>query len=175
MIEILEKPPQAVIRLHDADNVVIARSNVEIGTRLGDGLTCRSQCLRAIRSPRADPERRAHPQVQRDDRLRRHDITPGRSCIRTTWSFGNSTATTPTRRTIVPSSCSPRANAQPSWASCAQTGKSPRATTSAAVHRELLGHGSPQGRRVVHAGAACRISECRWVVAFAHATGCAWR
>ena len=44
MIEILEKPAAGpVIRLHDADNVVIARSNVEIGTRLGDGLTCRSQ------------------------------------------------------------------------------------------------------------------------------------
>ena len=44
MIEILEKPAAGpVIRLHDADNVVIARANVEIGTKLGDGLTCRSQ------------------------------------------------------------------------------------------------------------------------------------
>ncbi len=44
MIEILEKPAAGpVIRLHDADNVVIARSIVEIGTRLGDGLTCRSR------------------------------------------------------------------------------------------------------------------------------------
>ncbi len=44
MIEILEKPAAGpVIRLHDADNVVIARANVEIGTQLGGGLTCRSQ------------------------------------------------------------------------------------------------------------------------------------
>ena len=44
MIEVLEKPAAGpVIRLHEADNVVIARSNVEIGTKLGDGLTCRSQ------------------------------------------------------------------------------------------------------------------------------------
>ena len=44
MIEILEKPAVGpVIRLHDADNVLIARANVEIGTRLADGLTCRSQ------------------------------------------------------------------------------------------------------------------------------------
>ena len=44
MIEVLEKPAAGpVIRLHEADNVVIARANVEIGTKLGDGLTCRSQ------------------------------------------------------------------------------------------------------------------------------------
>src|SRR5688572_797570 len=44
MIEILEKPAiGAVIRLHEADNVLIARANVEIGARLADGLTCRSQ------------------------------------------------------------------------------------------------------------------------------------
>ena len=44
MIQILEKPaPGPVIRLHEADNVVIARSNVEIGTPLGGGLSCRSQ------------------------------------------------------------------------------------------------------------------------------------
>ena len=44
MIEVLEKPAAGpVIRLHEADNVVIARSSVEIGTKLGDGLTCRSQ------------------------------------------------------------------------------------------------------------------------------------
>ena len=44
MIEILEKPAAGpVIRLHDADNVVIARANVEIGAPLGDSLTCRSQ------------------------------------------------------------------------------------------------------------------------------------
>src|SRR3954470_19515445 len=44
MIEVLEKPAAGpVIRLHEADNVVIARSNVEIGTKLGDGLSARSQ------------------------------------------------------------------------------------------------------------------------------------
>src|SRR3954471_22527288 len=44
MIEVLEKPAAGpVIRLHDADNVVIARANVEIGAKLGGGLTCRSQ------------------------------------------------------------------------------------------------------------------------------------
>ena len=44
MIEVLERPAAGpVIRLHEADNVVIARANVEIGTKLGDGLTCRSQ------------------------------------------------------------------------------------------------------------------------------------
>jgi altronate hydrolase len=44
MIEVLEKPAAGpVIRLHEADNVLIARANVEIGTKLGDGLTCRSQ------------------------------------------------------------------------------------------------------------------------------------
>ena len=44
MIELLERPAAGpVIRLHEADNVVIARSNVEIGTKLGNGLTCRSQ------------------------------------------------------------------------------------------------------------------------------------
>jgi len=44
MIEVLEKPAAGpAIRLHAADNVIIARSNVEIGTKLGDGLVCRSQ------------------------------------------------------------------------------------------------------------------------------------
>ena len=44
MIELLERPAAGpVIRLHEADNVVIARANVEIGTKLGNGLTCRSQ------------------------------------------------------------------------------------------------------------------------------------
>ena len=44
MIELLERPAAGpVIRLHEADNVVIARSNVEIGAKLGNGLTCRSQ------------------------------------------------------------------------------------------------------------------------------------
>ena len=44
MIEVLEKPAAGpVIRLHEADNVLIARANVEIGAKLGDGLTCRSQ------------------------------------------------------------------------------------------------------------------------------------
>ena len=44
MIEVLEKPAAGpVIRLHEADNVVIARANVEIGTKLGDGLSARSQ------------------------------------------------------------------------------------------------------------------------------------
>ncbi len=44
MIEVLERPAAGpVIRLHAADNVVIARANVEIGAKLGDGLTCRSQ------------------------------------------------------------------------------------------------------------------------------------
>ncbi|MDB5812490.1 MAG: hypothetical protein JWN94_4612 [Betaproteobacteria bacterium] len=44
MIEVLDRPAAGpVIRLHEADNVVIARSNVEIGTKLGEGLTCRSQ------------------------------------------------------------------------------------------------------------------------------------
>src|SRR3954468_22150548 len=44
MIELLERPAAGpVIRLHEADNVVIARSNVEIGTKLGDGLSARSQ------------------------------------------------------------------------------------------------------------------------------------
>ncbi len=44
MLEILEKPAAGpTIRLHAADNVIIARANVEIGTKLGDGLICRSQ------------------------------------------------------------------------------------------------------------------------------------
>ena len=44
MIEVLDKPATGpAIRLHEADNVIIARSNVEIGTKLGNGLTCRSQ------------------------------------------------------------------------------------------------------------------------------------
>src|SRR5260221_7119452 len=44
MIEVLEKPAAGpTIRLHQADNVTIARSTVEIGARLGNGLTCRSQ------------------------------------------------------------------------------------------------------------------------------------
>ena len=44
MLEVLEKPAAGLtIRLHPADNVIIARSNVEIGARLGDGFTCRSQ------------------------------------------------------------------------------------------------------------------------------------
>jgi altronate hydrolase len=44
MIEVLEKPAAGpTIRLHAADNVLIARSNVEIGTRLAEGITCRSQ------------------------------------------------------------------------------------------------------------------------------------
>ena len=44
MIEVLDRPAAGpVIRLHEADNVVIARSNVEIGAKLGDGLTCRCQ------------------------------------------------------------------------------------------------------------------------------------
>src|SRR3979411_1099366 len=44
MIEVLERPAAGpVIRLHEADNVVIARANVEIGAKLGNGLTCRSQ------------------------------------------------------------------------------------------------------------------------------------
>ena len=44
MIEVLERPAAGpVIRLHEADNVVIARSNVEIGAKIGEGLTSRSQ------------------------------------------------------------------------------------------------------------------------------------
>src|SRR5438309_2123103 len=44
MIETLDRPAAGpVIRLHEADNVVIARANVEIGAKLGAGLTCRSQ------------------------------------------------------------------------------------------------------------------------------------
>ena len=44
MIETLDRPAAGpVIRLHESDNVVIARANVEIGAKLGGGLTCRSQ------------------------------------------------------------------------------------------------------------------------------------
>jgi altronate hydrolase len=44
MIEALEKHAAGpTIRLHDADNVVIARANVEIGARFAGGLVCRSQ------------------------------------------------------------------------------------------------------------------------------------
>ena len=38
MIEVLERPAAGpVIRLHEADNVVIARANVEIGAAAGRG------------------------------------------------------------------------------------------------------------------------------------------
>lgn len=44
MVQILEQPAAGpVIRLHETDNVIIARTNVEIGTRLIEGLTSRSQ------------------------------------------------------------------------------------------------------------------------------------
>ncbi|MEA3155539.1 MAG: altronate hydrolase, partial [Betaproteobacteria bacterium] len=45
MIEIREKPATgAAIRLHESDNVVIARTDLAIGTNLErEGLTCRSQ------------------------------------------------------------------------------------------------------------------------------------
>ncbi|MCC6780365.1 MAG: UxaA family hydrolase, partial [Hyphomicrobiales bacterium] len=45
LIEIHEKPTAGVtIRLHEQDNVVVARTDIGIGTRLGpDGLTCKSQ------------------------------------------------------------------------------------------------------------------------------------
>jgi altronate hydrolase len=45
VIEIREKPATgAAIRLHDSDNVVIARTDLAIGTKLErEGLTCRSQ------------------------------------------------------------------------------------------------------------------------------------
>ena len=44
MIEIKEKSVTGkTIRLHDADNVVIARIDLALGTKLDDGLTCRGQ------------------------------------------------------------------------------------------------------------------------------------
>ena len=44
MIEVLEKPTAGpVIRLHEGDNVLIARSNIEIGAKVTDGITARSQ------------------------------------------------------------------------------------------------------------------------------------
>ena len=44
MIEVLEKPAAGpVIRLHEGDNVLIARSNIEIGAKVTDGITARSQ------------------------------------------------------------------------------------------------------------------------------------
>ena len=39
MIEVLEKPAAGpVIRLHEGDNVLIARSNIEIGAKVTDGM-----------------------------------------------------------------------------------------------------------------------------------------
>ena len=77
MIEILEKPAAGpVIRLHEADNVVIARSNVEIGTKLGEGSDLpQPGAVRTQDRDARDHEGRAHPQVQRDDRLRREPIS----------------------------------------------------------------------------------------------------
>src|SRR5262245_59015612 len=44
MIEIREKPATGqTIRLHDADNVLIARTDLAIGSRIGGGLSSRSQ------------------------------------------------------------------------------------------------------------------------------------
>lgn len=44
MIEIKEKSVTGqTIRLHDADNVVIARIDLALGTKLDGGLTCRGQ------------------------------------------------------------------------------------------------------------------------------------
>ena len=44
MIEIKEKSVTGkTIRLHDADNVVIARIDLALGTKLDGGFTCRGQ------------------------------------------------------------------------------------------------------------------------------------
>ena len=45
MIELHNKPPSSglTIRLHESDNVLIARANIPLGAKLGDGLTCKSQ------------------------------------------------------------------------------------------------------------------------------------
>ena len=45
MIEIHNKPPVVgqTIRLAEADNVIIARSNVALGAKLDGGLNCKSQ------------------------------------------------------------------------------------------------------------------------------------
>ena len=44
MIEIKDKPATGLtIRLHDADNVLIARKDLALGVKLDNGLTCRGQ------------------------------------------------------------------------------------------------------------------------------------
>src|SRR5262245_78721 len=44
IIEIKEKPATGqTIRLHDADNVLIARTDLALGAKLDNGLTCRGQ------------------------------------------------------------------------------------------------------------------------------------
>ena len=60
LIEIKDKPATGqTIRLHDNDNVLIARTDLALGAKLDNGLTCRGQvqaghkiASRAIREDR---------------------------------------------------------------------------------------------------------------------------
>ncbi len=106
VIEIRDKPAAGqTIRLHDTDNVLIARTEIGIGAKLEGGLTSRSQ-MPAGHKIAARAIRQGEP-------ILKYNVTIGfaaadiparhATCTRTTWSSASSTATTLTRGTTSPS------------------------------------------------------------------------
>ena len=89
------------IRLHPNDNVLVARTDLAQGSVLAEeNLTCLNRipaghkiAARAI--GKGEPCSSTTPSSALPRRISR----PGRWCTRTTWSFANSTATTPMRAT----------------------------------------------------------------------------
>jgi hypothetical protein len=131
MIETLDRPAAGpVIRLHEADNVVIARANVEIGAKLGGGLTCRSQvpsghkiATRAIR--KGEPILKYNVTIG----FAASDIPAGTFVHSHNMEFREFDRDYAHAREYRPVNCSKITNAHRSWEFCAQMARLRRAIT----------------------------------------------
>ncbi len=139
MIEIREKPAAGLaIRLHENDNVLIARSDLPIGARLErEGLTVRSQ-VPAGNKIAARPIRKGEPILKYNVVIgfAAADIAAGTFVHSHNMEFREFDRDYAFARDYRPVELlAAKANARASWASCARTGRSRRATTSACFQR----------------------------------------